>query len=258
MRTLVLLSSPPRSPGSPGPGQDETPPRRAARGAAHVSPSTLLGTSRVVALGGAYVGIAEGTEGFNSNVASLAHRSPQPRARLGRGLHAHLVELPFTDPEGKDVDNDGLPDEALEQLAALVRRAAAVPPLRPGASCATATWPTAPPRTAWRTTASAWPSPAAAGGRLRAWAATTSSSRWASTPRGHASTHRARRGATATRALAFDFLFRPQSGPTAWASRCARRWWASGSPKDGQSPFLAGRPIYSAVVSPATLSLGVS
>src|SRR6218665_478463 len=37
----------------------------------------LVGSSRVVGLGGAYVGIAEGVVGFASNLAALAHRSPQ-------------------------------------------------------------------------------------------------------------------------------------------------------------------------------------
>lgn len=95
---------------SPASAQDEAPATWPER--LYINPGVLLGSTRMVGLGGAYVGIAEGAEGFVSNLAALAHRNP----RLARDwdLDATLswLDVPLGGSRGRDLDNDGLPDEA--------------------------------------------------------------------------------------------------------------------------------------------------
>ena len=85
----------------------------------YVNSGVLMGSSRVVALGGAYVGIAEGVAGFNSNLAALAHRSPKLDRDWDVGVTLSWLDLPLAKARGKDLDNDGLPDDAPETLQLL-------------------------------------------------------------------------------------------------------------------------------------------
>lgn len=79
----------------------------------YFNPGSLLGSARVVALGGAYVGIAEGAAGFPSNLAALAHRGPSLEKDWDLGVTLSWLDLPFTRGGRKrDLDNDGRPDES--------------------------------------------------------------------------------------------------------------------------------------------------
>jgi hypothetical protein len=42
----------------------------------YVDPGTLVGSTRIVALGGAFVGVAEGAEAMASNLAAISHHAP--------------------------------------------------------------------------------------------------------------------------------------------------------------------------------------
>ena len=95
--------------------QDDTPPAtRPER--LYLNPGLLMGSSRVVGLGGAYVGIAEGVVGFTSNLAALAHRTPQLDRDWDVGVTLSWLDLPLASVGEKDLDNDGLPDNAPETL----------------------------------------------------------------------------------------------------------------------------------------------
>lgn len=224
----------------------------------YLSPSTLLGSSRVTALGGAYVGIAEGAEGFNANVASVAHRSAHLERDWDAGFTLSWLQLPFTNPEKKDVDNDGLPDEALEQRQLLAglqlqyRRYGLGFSIRNShvAYCSSE-----PCDSGSRIRASLTTSLLAGGfalGRddfLLALGIYTAEARFSYLGEAW------RYGNTG---LAFDFLFRPHGRPyrvgVAVRPEVVGKW----RPRRGQSPFLAGRQLYSAVVSPGLYSFGAS
>lgn len=72
----------------------------------------LLGSTRVIALGGAYVGVAEGVSGFASNLASLAHRAPDLDRDWDVGFTLSYLDLPFVSPRDRDLDNDRARDNA--------------------------------------------------------------------------------------------------------------------------------------------------
>lgn len=74
--------------------------------------SVLLGSSRVLALGGAYVGVAEGASGFASNLAALAHRSPRLTRDWDVGFTLSYLDIPLASSRDRDLDNDGRRDEA--------------------------------------------------------------------------------------------------------------------------------------------------
>ena len=81
----------------------------------YLNPSgVLLGSTRVTALGGAFVGVAEGAEGFTSNLAALAHRSHRLDRAWDVGFTASWLDLPFVTPARQDLDNDGTRDQAQE------------------------------------------------------------------------------------------------------------------------------------------------
>ena len=82
----------------------------------YVNSGLLMGSSRVVGLGGAYVGIAEGVVGFASNLAALAHRAPRLDKEWDVGVSLSWMDLPLSEAKGKDLDNDGVPDDAPETL----------------------------------------------------------------------------------------------------------------------------------------------
>src|SRR5688500_13678334 len=73
----------------------------------YLGSTTLLGSSRVLALGGAYVAIAEGASGIPQNLAALAHRRQDLDRDYDVGITASLLELAVTPAEQRDMDNDG-------------------------------------------------------------------------------------------------------------------------------------------------------
>lgn len=71
----------------------------------YIGSGLVIGSSRMVALGGAYVGIAEGADGFVSNFAAVAHRSPRREGQWD--WDAGLSWLVSPAPRLRAHDNDG-------------------------------------------------------------------------------------------------------------------------------------------------------
>lgn len=84
--------------------------------AVYLNSGALQGSHKMVALGGAYTGIAEGIDGYPSNLTVLAHRAPNNRLNIDFGVTLGLLDTPFwiltRQPETRDLDNDGVSDRA--------------------------------------------------------------------------------------------------------------------------------------------------
>ncbi|MET0401991.1 MAG: hypothetical protein ABW123_06280, partial [Cystobacter sp.] len=78
----------------------------------YLNSGLLMGSSRVVGMGGAYVGIAEGAVGFASNLAALAHRSARLANDWDVGVALSWMDLPLSEAKGKDRDHNGVADDA--------------------------------------------------------------------------------------------------------------------------------------------------
>lgn len=100
--TLLLAAVPSRA-------QEEPPVTRPEH--LYLNSGVLLGSTRMVGLGGAYVGIAEGAEGFVSNLAALAHRNPRLERDWDLDATLSWLDVPLARSRNEDLDNDGLPDE---------------------------------------------------------------------------------------------------------------------------------------------------
>ncbi len=72
----------------------------------YLNPGVLIGSSRMISLGGAYVSIAEGADGISANPASIAHRTPHERG----AWTVSPVGTWMTNFGRHDFDNDGNPD----------------------------------------------------------------------------------------------------------------------------------------------------
>ncbi|MFL5321439.1 MAG: hypothetical protein ACJ790_17390 [Myxococcaceae bacterium] len=86
----------------------------------YVDPGILLGSPRVIALGGAYAGIAEGPGGLPSNLAAIAHKSPRLDRNWDVGLGLSWLDVPLGSPRKRDLDNDGRQDAAQDSRQFLV------------------------------------------------------------------------------------------------------------------------------------------
>jgi len=102
--------------GAGAPAQPDAPVRR---GRMYLSSGLLVGSTRLVSLGGAYVGIAEGAAAFTSNLATLAHRKPSQSDDWAVDVAVSYVDIPLGNPAEQDFDNNGISDQArlVRQLA---------------------------------------------------------------------------------------------------------------------------------------------
>ena len=74
----------------------------------YLDTGALLGSNRMVGLGGAYAGIAEGADGLTSNLASVAHREKTLDRRWDLDATFSLMSLPIGSPGyGRDPCRDG-------------------------------------------------------------------------------------------------------------------------------------------------------
>lgn len=89
--------------------QQEDAPRR---GRMYLSSSLLIGSTQLIGLGGAFVGIAQGSSAFPSNLAAIAQRDPNLEEAWDLDLGLSYLDLPIGNPQAQDLDNDGLPDDA--------------------------------------------------------------------------------------------------------------------------------------------------
>lgn len=225
----------------------------------YLAPSALLGSARVVALGGAYVGVAEGAPGSLSNLAALAHRGPDLDRAWDAGLTLSWLDLPVGNPASRDLDNDGEADDAPEVshlvggLLLQYGRYGAGFNLRRSAR-AYCTTPLCDPQARIR---------AAFTTSLFAGAMSFARDELALAFGLYAAEATLRQlGETQTYrgvGLAVDLLYRPLRRPYRLGVVVRPEVVATWRPRDaGQLPFLAGRRLFSAVVSPGVLSAGVS
>lgn len=80
----------------------------------YVGSNLLVGSARMVALGGAEVAIAEGAAALSDNLAALAHRSPKQRREWDVDIALSYVGFRFGNTQNLDLDNDGTRDESQE------------------------------------------------------------------------------------------------------------------------------------------------
>ncbi|RKH37718.1 hypothetical protein [Corallococcus sicarius] len=220
----------------------------------------LLGSSRVVGLGGAYVGIAEGAAGFPSNLSALAQRSPSLERDWDLGVTLSWLDLPFTSTQRRDVDNDGLADESVDSrqlLGALMlqyKRFGIGFLWRNGRTgyCLTLGCRGQGEQLRVSLTQSVLAGSVAFGQddfilSLGIFSAQASFSELGDESWRYGDT-----------GVAVDMLYRPHGRPYRIGVAVRPEVVAGWRRDDGQSPFIAGRQIYAAVVSPAVLSLGAS
>src|SRR5512140_1677476 len=81
-------------------------------GAMYVNSGLLIGSSKLVGMGGAFAGIAEGTASFTSNLSALAQRKPSQEDDWSLDVALSYIDLPLGNPQALDFDNDGRPDDA--------------------------------------------------------------------------------------------------------------------------------------------------
>jgi hypothetical protein len=213
----------------------------------------------MVGIGGAYAGIAEGTASFSSNLASLAHRSPQLERDWDVGVTLSWLDLPLSSRRGQDLDNDGLPDEAPGSSQVLFGLLLQYKYFGLG--------------TYLRSRTVTYRAPGALGDDELIQVAVTQSSLAGAVAFGQDEfivslgiysaqatlSHLKEDWNYGGTGLSLDLLFRPQGRPyrvgIAVRPQVVGAWTPS---REDQPAVLAGQAIYSGVVAPAVLSLGVS
>jgi hypothetical protein len=225
----------------------------------YMNTGVLMGSSRVVGLGGAYVGIAEGVAGFTNNLAALAHRAPGLDKDWDVGITLSWLDLPLSKVRGKDLDNDGFADDAPETFQLLNAVLVQYRNFGLGFSlrnyqvgyCATVYCePEDLLRVSLIQTALAG---AVALGRddfILGFGIYS-----AQVVFNHKAEGDWRYGDTG---LALDVLYRPHGRPYRLGVSVRPEVVGAWRRKAGQVSFLAGRQLYAAVASPAVLSLGAS
>jgi hypothetical protein len=259
MRTLVLVSLAAVLAVAPRAwGQEEPPPAEPRPERLHVNPGVLQGSTRMVAMGGSYAGIAEGTAGFASNLAALAHRGPQLDRDWDVGVTLSWLDVPLSRRRGQDLDNDGLPDEAPGSSQLLFGLLLQYKEFGLGTFLRSRTVSYCATEACLEgdyigvsVTQSALAGAVALGQdefivSLGIYTALAELS------------HGKEEWSYGGTGVSLDLLFRPQGLPYRVGIAIRPQVVGGWQPRENQVPVLAGRPIYSAVVSPATLSLGVS
>ncbi|RKH13142.1 hypothetical protein D7Y13_39170 [Corallococcus praedator] len=244
---------------SAAPAQDEVPteprPERL-----YLNSGALLGAARVVGLGGAYVGVAEGTGGFASNLTALAQRSPTLERDWDIGITLSALDLPFTGTQSRDLDNDGRADETVNSrqlLGALMLqyKRFGVGFLWRNSSagyCINVGCRNQGDKLSVSLSQSALAGSIAFGQDDFILALGIFSAEASFSEQGDESWLYGDSG------VAVDMLFRPHGRPYRIGVVVRPEVVAGWRPAEGQGAVIAGRQIYSAVVSPALLSIGAS
>jgi len=234
-------------------GQEPARPERLYLGS-----GALVGSTRVTALGGAYAGIAEGADGMATNLAVLAHRSPKLDRSWDYDFTLSWLNLPVRSTRASDLENEGVRTDAernSQVLAGLMlqyRRFGLGTYFRTSSQSYCATDPCSPSDLITIHLSRI----ALAGGLavekdqliigLGVYTADAvfeyQGEDW----------HYAGSG------LELDFLFRPKGQRFRLGASVKPQVVAGFSPRTGQTASIAGRPIFSAVISPGTLSVGAS
>lgn len=80
----------------------------------YINPTLLVSSSRLTAMAGASVAIAEGVEAMPTNYAAVAHKNPRRKTRYDWDLGATFLTTPV--PGFQDLENDGRPVQAFNGL----------------------------------------------------------------------------------------------------------------------------------------------
>lgn len=224
----------------------------------YLNPAILIGSTRIVSLGGAYVAIAEGTSSFTSNLAALAHRSPRLERGWDVGVTLSLLDIPLGGAGSRDLDNDGAADRnqaSLQFLTGLMLqlRNFGIGAYARGSGTTVCLTPACaePDRLHVNLDTSALAAAMAldrdqfilAFGLYSASATFT----W----------QEERRRYTGT-GVTFDLLYRPQRRPYRIGVSVKPHVLGLYREEEGELPLLAGRQIFAAVSSPAVLSVGTA
>jgi hypothetical protein len=224
----------------------------------YLNTGVLLGSTRMVGLGGASVGIAEGAEGSLSNLAALAHRSPRLEREWDLNATLSFLDVPLARARNRDLDNDGLPDDAprtFQFMAGMLLQLKHVGMgfflnTRSVTYCATAA--------------------CGAGETIQATLTDTALAGALALGRddfligvgfhsaGAVFSHGGEDWRYSGTGLALDVLYRPNNRPYRLGLAVRPQVVGHWKPAPGQAPLLAGRQLYAAVVAPGVLSLGVS
>lgn len=259
MRTLLVLSLSAVLALAPRAwGQEEPPPVEPRPERLYVNAGVLQGSTRMVAMGGAYTGIAEGTAGFASNLATLAHRGPLLDRDWDLGVTLSWLDVPLSQRRGQDLDNDGLPDRAPGSSQLLFGLLLQYKEFGLGTYLRTRTVSYCATEECLKedyisvsVTQSALAGAVAFGQDDFIVSLGIYSAQAELSQRQEAWKY----GGTG---LSLDLLFRPQGRPYRVGIAARPQVVGPWQPKKNQQPVLAGRPVYSALVAPATLSLGAS
>jgi len=224
----------------------------------YLNSSVLLGSARVVSLGGAYVGVGEGAAGITSNLASLAHRSPELDRDWDLGVTLSWMNLPLGNPRKRDLDNDGVSDSARGNRQLLAGMLLQYKRFGLGFSLRNST------------VDSCIVAGCSASNALSVTLTTTSLSGAVAFARDEFILGFGIFGAEATfnhlgeswhygsTALALDFLYRPLNRPYRMGVALRPDVTGPWQPAAGQAPSIGGRQLYAAVVSPSVVSVGMS
>lgn len=222
----------------------------------YLNPAVLIGSTRIVSLGGAYVAIAEGTSSFTSNLAALAHRSPKLERGWDVGVTLSLLDVPLGVARDRDLDNDGRGDQnqsSLQLLTGLMlqlRHVGIGAYVRgSGTTVCLAEACTADQRIAVSLQTSALAGALALDRDqfILAFGLYSASATF---------TYQEELRRYANTGVSFDVLYRPLNRPYRIGVSVKPQVIANYLPEEGQLPLLAGRRLYEAVVSPSVLSVG--
>lgn len=224
----------------------------------YLGAGALVGSARVTALGGAYAGVAEGADGMATNLAVLAHRSPKLDRSWDYDFTLSWLNLPVSSTRASDLDNQGVRNDAERKsqiIAGLMfqyRRFGMGTYFRTSSQsyCATELCDPADfisirlQRTALAGAFALDEDQLIIGLGIYAASAVFEyrGEDWQYTGAG----------------LELDFLLRPKGQRFRLGASFKPQVVAGFSPKAGQVPSIAGRPIFSAAISPGILSLGAA
>lgn len=219
----------------------------------YLGPGALLGSSRVVALGGAYTGIAEGIPGMTSNLAAIAHRRPRLARGWDLGAGLSLPQVPFGD---SDLDNDGTSDQSQRRTQLLTGLFLQYGWWGVGTYLRSATFSTcADPGCEEKIFTTLQEAALGVGLALHDDNLVIAAGIHAATT---TFTFQKVEWAYAGSGLELDALLRPTGQPFRLGIALKPQLFSPFRPKAGQPLTLAGRPIHPGILNPGVISLGVS
>ncbi len=236
-----------------------SPPEQTRAERMYLGNNHLMGSTRVVALGGAYTAIGEGVSGFTSNLAALAHRAPHLDRNWDLGFTFSWQDVPLFSTERRDLDNDGARDDSRVSAQYLVGLMLQYERFGIG-TYMRSNW------QAWCGTIEGCADSELVGIRSQHTALAVAMAIGRDDFILGAGIYAAEVGFTyrgeewryGGNGIELDMLYRPLGLPYRIGLSVKPQVVGHYLPRTGQLPFVAGRQLYSAVVSPGVLSLGAA